>query len=241
MWTTPDGYELHLPRSGLTKIMSRLNESGLGKLVRFDPATNMVDGILSSIGHLAVHSRRTKKVSHTKSNKRYLVFTGQISGGRYRILTKPLNSRQSAIMFVSYEPWKTAELNGNHELDPNHTMKHGGYHPNVLKPPDVLQREARNLYFKVNPRQIGKVVIHHRFPLTLRTSFPLSDPNRLSNLLAFPSKVCADTYQESWRLFEKAFKRRGVHPTAREIWQHVWRLDKLYEEIILTNKKRWRY
>jgi hypothetical protein len=221
MWTTPDGYTLLLPRSGLTRIISRLQDSGLNGLVSDDFRGNIVDGIVSSIGKLAKNARRTGNVSHAKSQKKYPIFMAPAHGGKYLLLTQPLTNRQNAIIFVRFDPG-LAEANGNGKTSAPPKSR---YHPNVLKSTEALRREARNIFFKAYPRLKGKTEVLHRFPLEWRWLFPKADPNRLSNLQGVQLLAHRRKVTDTWDAFREAYRRRGKSPTPKEVLKHARLVD----------------
>jgi len=233
MWTTSDGYILRLPRSGLIKILSRLQDSGLNDLIRSNHNGNVLEGIVSSIGHLAKNARRTDNVRHAKSHQKYSVFTAQVNGGKYLILARPLTIRQNAIVFVSYEPGAVAHevtANGNAKA---HIPTNGRHRPDVLKSAAVLQQEANKIFFRAYPRLKGKAEVHHRIPLEWRRLFPKMDPNRLSNLQGLRNVEQRRKVKNLWKAFQRLYRRLRRSPTSKEVWQHVRVVERLLFSISL--------
>jgi hypothetical protein len=226
MWTTPDGYVLRLPRSGIMKIISRLQDSGLKDLAESHDHGNLEVGIASSVGQLAKSARRTGSAYHEKTRQKYPIFTALANGGKYLILTRPLTIRQNAILFVRFEPRVGSPESKNGESSKAQAAWQIRDHPNVLKRAEVLQQEARSRFFKANPHLKGKVEVYHRFPLEWRQLFPKQDPNRLSNLVGLQTPEQRRKLAELWKTFRRTYRRLKRSPTPKEVVRHVRFVDK---------------
>jgi hypothetical protein len=90
MWTTTDGYVLHLPRSGLMKILARLQDSGLNELIKDHHTQNLTREVVHLRGRLAQNARRDGSVLHRQSQQRYAIFSSRAGGGKYQLLARPL-------------------------------------------------------------------------------------------------------------------------------------------------------
>jgi hypothetical protein len=228
MWTTTDGYILHLPRSGLMKILTRLQDSGLNELINNDHPKHLEQALVHSIGQLAKNARRAGSVFHPKSRQQYPVFTAQSHGGRYQLLVRPLSLRQSAILFVHFEPEKTPHgfVIGEQVKVPLSPKPR--FHPNVLKSAEALQREAQKIFFRANPRLKGEVHVYHRLPLEWRRLFPRMNPNRLSNLLALRTTAQSRKVMSMWKAFRERQQRLQRTPTPKEILQYMRAVDSVF-------------
>jgi hypothetical protein len=228
MWTTTDGYVLHLPRSGLMKILARLQDSGLNELIKDNRAHNLTREVIHSVGRLAQNARRDGSVLHRHSQQRYALFTSPTGGGKYQLLARPLRTGQSAILFVHFEPEKTPQgfAFGN-EAKALLTRK-PRFHLNVLKSTEALQRDARKIFFRAYPRLAGRVEVWHRVPLEWRRLFPTVDPNRLSNLVALRTTEQSRKVMNMWKTFGEKQQHLQRTPTPKEVLQYVRVVDKLF-------------
>ena len=225
MWTTTDGYILHLPRSGLMKILARLQDSGLNELIKSNQPHRLEQELVHSIGQLAKNARRAGSVFHPKSRQQYPVFTTKSQGGKYQLLVRPLSLRQSAILFVHFEPEKTPQgfVIGEQVKVPLPPKPR--FHPNVLKSTEALEREAQKIFFHANPRLKGKVQVYHRLPLEWRRLFPRMNPNRLSNLLALRAMEQSRKMTNMWKAFREKHQHHQRTPTPKEVLQYVRMVD----------------
>lgn len=226
MWTTTDGYVLHLPRSGLMKILARLQDSGLNELIKDGSAHNLMREVVCSVGRLAQNARRDGSVLHRHSQQRYALFTSPTGGGKYQLLARPFRPGRSAILFVHFEPEKTPQgfvAGAEAKVLITRTPR---FHPNVLKSTEVLQREAQKLFFRTNPRLAGKCEVWHRVPLEWRRLFPKMNPNRLSNLVSLREQTQRDKATRMWKNFRERWQRREHKPTPKEIMLCVRLVDR---------------
>jgi hypothetical protein len=101
------------------------------------------------------------------------------------------------------------------------------WHINVLKNSNRLRKEARDIFFKVNPRLKGQVIeVHHRIPLEWRGLFPKSNPNRLSNLQGLTKLDHKYKASDLWDAFRATYKRQKRSPTAKEVMEHAQLVDR---------------
>jgi hypothetical protein len=227
MWTTPDGYILRLPHSGTAKIISRLQDSGLKNLVESSNNGNLEDGIVSSVGQLAKSARRTGNAYHAKTRQKYPVFTAHAHGGKYLILTRSLTIKQNAILFVRFEPRVGSPESKNGDSAKAHAPWQIRYHHNVLKSTETLQREARKIFFRANPRFKGKIEVYHRIPLEWRQIFPKQDPNRLSNLIRPQTSDQRRKATDLWKAFRRIYRHLKRNPTPKEVMLHAQVVDRV--------------
>ena len=227
MWTTPDGYILRLPRSGLTKIISRLPDSGLRDLLGSDLNGNLRREVVNSIGQLARAAHHTGDAYHAKSRKKYPMFTARLGGGNFVILTRPLAIKQSAIVFVHPAPEAAAEKPRTNGSAKRIILSKDDYHPNVLESDKALRRAANGIFFKANPHLKSKVQVGHRLPLEWRRLFPKMNPNRLSNLIGLATAEHVRKATGSWNAFRRMFRHLKRNPTPKEVVQHMHAVDRL--------------
>jgi hypothetical protein len=97
----------------------------------------------------------------------------------------------------------------------------------VLKSTEALQREARKIFFRANPRLKGKVEVWHRVPLEWRRLFPKMNSNRLSNLIAPLNPTQHEKAMMMWKNFREQWQRREHTPTPKEIMQCVRLVDRV--------------
>ncbi len=226
MWTTTDGYVLHLPRSGLMKILARLQDSGLNELIKDNHTQNLTREVVHSVGRLAQNARRDGSVLHRHSQQRYAIFSSRAGGGKYQLLARPFRPGRSAILFVHFEPEKTPQgFVAGEEAKVLITRK-PRFHPNALKSTEALQREAQKIFFRANPRLAGKAEVWHRVPLEWRRLFPKMNPNRLSNLIALPNQAQHNKATSMWKKFRERWQRREHTPTPKEIMHCVRIVDR---------------
>lgn len=227
MWTTTDGYILRLPRSGLTKIMSRLQDSGLNTLIGNHLNGNLMHEVVNSIGQLAKNAHHTGSTYHAKSHKKYFIFTSQSNSGIFQLLARPLSVKQNAILFVHFKskpilPKKTGNENAKKEIVHSNASR-----PDLHKNTDKLQCEAKEIFYKANPHLQGKAEVWHRFPLEWQLLFPKMVPNRLSNLVGLKSAAQRRRLEGFWRSFQKSCRHQDRNPSAKEVWQQVRLADRL--------------
>ncbi len=227
MWTTTDGYVLHLPRSGLMKILARLQDSGLNELIKDNQTHNLTREVIHSVGRLAQNARHNGNVLHNQSQQRYAMFTSPTGGGKYQLLARPLRIGHSAILFVHFEPEKTPQGFAIGEEVKVLLTRKPRFHPNVLKSTEALQREARKIFFRAHPRLTGKVEVWHRVPLEWRRHFPKMNPNRLSNLIALQTKAQHSNVANMWINFRERLQRREHAPAPKEIMRFVRVVDRV--------------
>lgn len=226
MWTTTDGYVLHLPRSGLMKILARLQDSGLNELIKDNRAPNLTREVIHSVGRLAQNARREGSVLHRHSQQRYALFTSPTGGGKYQLLARPLRPGRSAILFVHFEPQKTPQGFVAGEQAKVLVTRKPRFHPNALMSTEALQREAQKIFFRAYPRLKGKAEMWHRVPLEWRRLFPKMNPNRLSNLVALPNQMQRNKAASMWKNFRERWQRREHTPTPKEIMLGVRMVDR---------------
>ncbi len=227
MWTTTDGYVLHLPHSGLMKILARLQDSGLNELIKDNQAHNLTREVIQSVGRLAQNARRDGNVLHNQSQQRYALFTSRAGGGKYQLLARPLRPGQSAILFVHFEPEKTPHGFAIGENAKALVTRKPRFHPNALKSTEALQHDAQKIFFRAYPRLAGKVEVWHRVPLEWRRLFPKMNPNRLSNLVALQTQGQHHTVADMWKNFRERLQRREHAPTPKEIVRFVRAADRV--------------
>jgi hypothetical protein len=227
MWTTTDGYVLHLPRSGLMKILARLQDSGLNELIKDNQAHNLTQEVIQSVGRLAQNARRDGSVRHRHSQQRYAIFTSPAGGGKYQLLARPLRPGRSAILFVHYEPEKTPQGFAAGEEAKLLITRRPRFHPNALKSTEALQREAQKIFFRANPHLKGKVEVWHRVPLEWRRLFPKMNPNRLSNLLALRTTEQGRKVMNMWKAFREKHQYLQRTPTPKEVLLFVRVADRV--------------
>jgi hypothetical protein len=91
---------------------------------------------------------------------------------------------------------------------------------------DQLRRQARAIYFRVNPRQRRRVQVHHRVPLEWRGLFPGADPNRLANLQGLATAAHRRKASDLWDAFRAAYVRLGRAPRPAEVVQYAGVVDR---------------
>ncbi len=90
----------------------------------------------------------------------------------------------------------------------------------------TLRRGARAVYFRVHPRQRGRVQVHHRVPLEWRRLFPKADPNRLANLQGLATSDHRYKASALWDAFRATYLRLGRRPTPAEVVQYAGVVDR---------------
>ncbi|HEY9611550.1 hypothetical protein [Allocoleopsis sp.] len=106
---TRDGYTLRLTRSGLAKIVSNLQQTGLHNLVQNNLNGSHEAAVVRAIAQVVSNA------AHSSSGQNTQVFTAVGKTRKYQILTQPIDSKQSAILFVRSRPTQEFEYEGEFE------------------------------------------------------------------------------------------------------------------------------
>jgi len=104
---TKDGYTLRLTRSTLTQIISKLKQTGLEHLVhslRSNNQVNLEGAVIRSIAQVVNHATASGTVSSREFGQNLRAFIAIGKTRKYQILTQPIDSKQSAIIFVRSQP-----------------------------------------------------------------------------------------------------------------------------------------
>lgn len=99
MLRTRDGYTLQLPRSTLAKIASQPARSGLTNLIRRNYRGSLKRATTRSVAQLARNARHTGSLRRPKPGGR-IIFSTQVNGRRYQIITKPLTPAHTAVIAI---------------------------------------------------------------------------------------------------------------------------------------------
>ena len=100
MWTTHDCYTLRMPRSTLATIVANHRLLGLGGLVSRSYHDSLKHTILGAVGRLARNAYRSGILRHTRSGRRYLIFSARVDGERYHIIVRLLDGTRGEIVSI---------------------------------------------------------------------------------------------------------------------------------------------
>ena len=112
---TKDGYTLRLTRSVLTQIISKLKQTGLEHLVhslRSNNKVNLECAVIRSIAQVVNHANASGTVSSREFGQNLRAFTAIGKTRKYQVLTQPIDTKQSAIIFVRSRPTQEFEYEG---------------------------------------------------------------------------------------------------------------------------------
>ncbi|MDZ8260755.1 hypothetical protein [Nostoc sp. ChiQUE01b] len=108
---TRDGYTLRLTRSGLAKIASNLQQTGLHHLVQNNLNGSREAAVVRAIAQVVTNATRSSANQNTQ------VFTAIGKTRKYKIVTQPIDRQQSAIMFVRSLPIQEFEYEYEDEYE----------------------------------------------------------------------------------------------------------------------------
>jgi hypothetical protein len=100
MLRTRDGYTLQIQPSTLAKIASQPARSGLTNLIRRNHRGNLKRATARSVAQLARNARRTGSLYRSKPGRSPILFSTQVNGRRYQIITKPLAPAHIAVIAI---------------------------------------------------------------------------------------------------------------------------------------------
>jgi hypothetical protein len=106
---TKDGYTLRLNRSRLTPIISQLKQTGLEHLVKSNNKGNLEAAVVVSIAQIVKHAAASRTVSSQEFGQNLRAFTAIGKTRKYQVLTQPIDSKQSAILFLRSTPIQKVE------------------------------------------------------------------------------------------------------------------------------------
>jgi hypothetical protein len=108
---TQDGHTVRLTRSGLTKILSNLNRTGLRRLIRGNLNRNREAAVVRAIAQVVSRATRSRSGQNTQ------VFTAIGKTRTYEIVTQPIGHQQSVIVLVRSLPLQEFEYEGEFESE----------------------------------------------------------------------------------------------------------------------------
>jgi len=97
MWSTTAGDTLVLPRAWIDRFAAKLADAGLTH-----PGAHSGD-VYNTLSRLTENAYRAGSLRHRPSGRVYPVFGSTISGRNFRVITRPINDRLSAVLDVQTE------------------------------------------------------------------------------------------------------------------------------------------
>lgn len=205
--STKDGYTLGLTDSTLTKISSKLKQTGLEHLVhglRSNSQGSLESDVVRAIAQVVNHATASGTVSSREFGRNLRAFTAMGKMRTYQILTQPINRQQSVIIFVRAHPMQEfeyeSEFDRGDEIEYSDSTKLGKSRYNLKQKPMGFKRwksgrEAQHLI----PKAVFKA---HNMP------------PKLLNSPANGIMIAAGNRQKRYPIYRKPVKmgsRRPAH------------------------------
>jgi hypothetical protein len=98
--TTADGHTLQLPDSSLPALLPALRRAGLGGVVRANYNGDTSNAVARTLKSVASHAHASGALRHTRTGRRFPVFTAALAGREVEFITRPLGPSRSALLAV---------------------------------------------------------------------------------------------------------------------------------------------